>query len=32
MRDLVLVRQDMEYFHRYVMPAFQELNKGSPKV
>jgi replication factor C subunit 3/5 len=26
MRDLILIRQDMEYFHRYVMPAFQSLN------
>jgi len=26
MRDLILIRQDMEYFHRYVMPEFQQLN------
>lgn len=27
MRNLILIRQDMEYFHRYFMPAFQALNK-----
>jgi replication factor C subunit 3/5 len=27
MKDLVLIRQDMNYFHLYFMPAFQRLNK-----
>jgi replication factor C subunit 3/5 len=27
MRNLILIRQDMEYFHRYFMPAFEALNK-----
>ncbi len=26
MRDLILLKQDMEYFHHYYMPEFQKLN------